>query len=315
MIDFRFHIISIVAVFLALGLGILMGSGFLGDVLIEDLERQIDNVKETNRELRDQVTALEARLDAGRSFMEDVQPRLIDQALRDQNVVLFELSGTDGEMTDGIVASVEEADGTVAARIRLDDKLALESEAEHDQLAFIVDSTASDSEGLLEDAGFVLGSRVAVAAHASRERPNALARLQELLSELDDAGFVSVDAPDGGSTVPSGAVFVIVGGGSDEPAYDARSIASALATGIAGRNEVVMVAESFTADWGLVADIRSDEGAQGIVATVDQAESIPGRIAVVLGLREEVFGTDEPAGHYGVRSGAAGVLPETERGP
>ena len=39
--DFRFFLISIVAVFLALGIGIVLGSGFLGDPLLDTLDGQI----------------------------------------------------------------------------------------------------------------------------------------------------------------------------------------------------------------------------------------------------------------------------------
>ena len=41
MIDFRYHLVSIVAVFLALGLGILMGTAVLNDALVKSLRDDI----------------------------------------------------------------------------------------------------------------------------------------------------------------------------------------------------------------------------------------------------------------------------------
>ncbi|MEC8829048.1 MAG: copper transporter, partial [Actinomycetota bacterium] len=49
MINLRYHIISIVAVFLALGIGLALGSTFVDSVLVNELEDQV-NEFETERE-------------------------------------------------------------------------------------------------------------------------------------------------------------------------------------------------------------------------------------------------------------------------
>ncbi len=49
MINFRFHLVSLVAVFLALAIGIVMGYGVLGQPTVDTLQDRID-VVEANAE-------------------------------------------------------------------------------------------------------------------------------------------------------------------------------------------------------------------------------------------------------------------------
>ena len=42
MINLRYHIVSIVAVFLALGIGLALGSTFVDSILVNELKDQVD---------------------------------------------------------------------------------------------------------------------------------------------------------------------------------------------------------------------------------------------------------------------------------
>ena len=44
MINFRYHLVSIVAVFLALGIGIIMGTAVIDRAVVDRLERQQDDL-------------------------------------------------------------------------------------------------------------------------------------------------------------------------------------------------------------------------------------------------------------------------------
>ena len=66
MINFRYHLVSLTAVFLALGVGLLLGTTFLDDALenqlrsdLEELEHDLDRAGERNSELRQQLDAFE----------------------------------------------------------------------------------------------------------------------------------------------------------------------------------------------------------------------------------------------------------------
>ena len=81
MIDFRYHLVSIVAVFLALGLGLLVGATALqptalgGLIRLSQQERkQIDSALAANRQLTRQI-------DSNDQFAQGVAPQLLDQLL------------------------------------------------------------------------------------------------------------------------------------------------------------------------------------------------------------------------------------------
>ena len=52
MVNFRFHIVSLIAVFLAIGLGILMGSAVVKGAIVDRLDREIDQVRKESDNLR-----------------------------------------------------------------------------------------------------------------------------------------------------------------------------------------------------------------------------------------------------------------------
>ena len=62
MINLRYHIISIVAVFLALGIGLALGSTFVDSILVNELEDQVDEFEADRREaITQKDAALAAR--------------------------------------------------------------------------------------------------------------------------------------------------------------------------------------------------------------------------------------------------------------
>jgi len=94
MIDFRYHLVSIVAVFLALGLGLLVGATALqptalgGLIRLSQQERkQIDSALATNRQLSRQIASND-------QFAQSVAPQLLDQLLAGERVVVVEAPGT-----------------------------------------------------------------------------------------------------------------------------------------------------------------------------------------------------------------------------
>ena len=81
MINFRFHLVSLIAVFLAMGLGILVGSTVVDQVIVDRLDREISSVshesnqlKSDNSELKDQVSKLNDFLQKSSAYA--VQQRL-----------------------------------------------------------------------------------------------------------------------------------------------------------------------------------------------------------------------------------------------
>jgi hypothetical protein len=128
MINIRYHIVSITAVFLALGIGIALGSTFLDgatvDVLnrnIADAERRIGDSRDRIDELEGQVADAQARDDALIIFGTD---RLLDDALTDQPVLVVTEPGIDDGEVDALRSVLERSGADLRGTLALSDRLA-----------------------------------------------------------------------------------------------------------------------------------------------------------------------------------------------
>ena len=88
MIDFRYHLVSLIAVFLAVALGIVVGTTALHGYVLDDLESQVSALEQDKRSLEDTTRSLQARLDAEDEFEIAVAPALVEGALADSSVLL-----------------------------------------------------------------------------------------------------------------------------------------------------------------------------------------------------------------------------------
>ena len=312
MIDFRYHLISLIAVFLALGLGILMGSVVLDDRLVERLQDRVSETIRSNGDLRARINDLDGRLTAFDEFANEAVAPLVDEALLGQTVVLVEIDGTDGAIVEGVRETIEQAGGEVATSLLLTERFALRDATERDQLALILGSSADSVRELQAEAATMLGQRMAAAASRNAERGGAVnQRFEQLIEDLRENDYIGVDSDEDSAIVPAGTVFLFLGGSESDPPFDATSLSLDLANSLADSGAPVLVAGSTRGSWGLVDAFRDDGKAQTQVSTVDNADTVPGRIAVALALGEARRGL---VGHYGQRDGAEQALPEVSSG-
>ena len=63
MIDFRYHLVSLIAVFMAIALGIIIGTTALNEPILADIKNQVSDLEGDKRSLEDRTQLLQARLD------------------------------------------------------------------------------------------------------------------------------------------------------------------------------------------------------------------------------------------------------------
>ena len=312
MVDFRYHLISLIAVILALALGILAGSGFLGGPILEQLQNEVDDLGETNDSLREEIDLQDARLSEAENFARSAQALLVDDTLDGTEIVVVQVAGSDGGLVDGVKRALVDAAGTIVTEITLSSKLALQSAPAADELSLITDSLAGEEGQILEDAALLLGERLGVAA-AETEQLQAPAttaeqRLTNLLGDLEAAEFIGVSTQSDQGPAPEDAIFVLVGGAASRSPFNLARFAPPLAEGLTERGAVALVVESSASTWGLVSAIRSDIEARSLAATVDNGETTIGRRALVLGLQNAADGV---IGHFGSQPGRTSLIPDT----
>ncbi len=311
MIDFRYHLISLIAVILALALGILAGSGFLGGPILQQLESEVDDLAQTNDGLREEIDLQDNQLSEAEAFARSAQALLVDDTLVGTDIVVIQLAGTNGGLVDGVKRGLIEGGGAIATEITLSSKLALQSAPAADELSLITGSLAGDPDQLLEEAALLIGERIGAAAsdpdQVESPATTATQRLTSLVDDLEAAEFIGVATQGDGRLVPEDATFVVIGGAASRPPFDLARFAPALAEGLTERGANTLVVESSDSTWGLVRAIRSDIEARSLAVTVDNGETTIGRIATVLGLEQAADGT---IGHFGTQPGRTSLIPD-----
>jgi Copper transport outer membrane protein, MctB len=330
MINFRFHIVSLTAVLLALGIGLVLGTTFLDDALEEALKSQLDDLEtslDAARVRNDELSAeVETEKDVARAFDEQIGERLYAGQLQGDPVLIVATRGVDGQWVDDVMRSLGQANAQVLGTWWLTDRLALDDDSELTDLASALELTTDDPsrlrQSLAQDVADVLFG--ATDQPATADDPSVSAPAEPpLAARLRDSGFLEYQMPDGvdGDVVrlPSSGVRVVVvdGPGAALPASDlVQPVLAALATD--APVPVVAVQPSTSGDpatdeaWApLVAAVRDDDTLSDRVSTVDDLEQVAGGVATILALADARPG-EPKVGHYGIGDGASRLLPPTE---
>ena len=313
MINFRFHLVSLIAVFLALALGIVVGSTVIDRAIVDGLEAQIDRVERNADAQRAENDELRRQLDELQALSDQMAPFTVrGDRLLDVPIVVFAVRGADEGAVGAVVEAVR-AEGALAPVVLwIEAKWELSESVDRDAMAELVGETRGGASDLRAAALEQLSARVA-AGGATGVSDNSLAS-PDVLQALIERGFLVADPAGAADFAPAtfpgaGARVLLVSGADDDVAAEtvvvplARSLAdSGLLTLVAGPDE----SPSQDTPRSAVEAIRSDGALADRVSTVDDAESAAGRIAISLGLEELGRGGH---GHYGVGSGASRRLP------
>lgn len=308
MINFRYHLVSLTAMFLALGLGIAMGATVVNRALVTVLQDQLkrvgtraDNVAATNDRLA-------AELDGWDRFAAQAGNRLVEGRLAGVRVVTVTFAGVNGDVVGALKASLRSAGSAVAEEVLFTSRFALGDEQATAELATLVAAGSTNPTAVRAEA-----ARRVAEAWAGRARPG-------LIADLVAADFLQIAADDGvppPAIAETGARFLVVS--SAEADLPNESVSIPLVTAMAELALPVVAADATLGDRDparvpepdiepspFVAPLRADEQVRGRVSTVDHAAGFRGRTAVILALAE----IDTAVGQYGSGRGAERFLPD-----
>ena len=299
MINFRYHVVSLVAIFLALGVGIIMGSTVIDQGIVNQLRRDSSDFAKRNSELRAANDDLNRRLEFWDGFGSALVPQLVRSKLPRRTFTLVLQEGVDGHAVDLLSDTLVQAGAAKPARLTLTKKWMLTDDTAKSQLALITGGPAADRVALLKDAGTKLGARL-----GSGGDPRADG---DLVRRLDGAGFVRLDNVARGTFPAPGSIVVALAVGDPEQAPKVDDLLVPLVQALAA-NRLTAVGEPLGATDSLTDKVRDDRDLAARVPTVDHADTAPGRLSFVWALRNLVDG--RVASHYGVHRGTDGVAPD-----
>jgi hypothetical protein len=319
VIDFRYYLVSIVSIFLALTVGIVLGAGPLKGDIGTGLTEQLTALRSEKTQLRTNLAAANRGAAARDAFSSAVAPAVMKDRLTGKTVALVVAPEVDADLVKNATTSLLAAGAKVGSTITLNDvwadpsKMALRNSVASPFATLAAPPAGADSPDQL--AATVLARAILAGTDHSTERLTASA--SAALNALKAGDLISV-APD--QIVPSSSVVFLSGPvkGSSQQDTDARlaayvQLASSLGAGGSG---VVVVAKSNTTDGtksaDLVAAVRKNSDALKAISTVDDADLPMGQGTLVLALAQQYAGG---AGQYGLASDAKAILPDLTAKP
>lgn len=328
MINFRFHLVSLIAVFLALALGIVVGSTVIDRAIVAGLKTQIDRVERNADDQRQENEQLQREIEQVRAFADEEVPFVVQGRLSEVPVVVLATRGVDEEDTHAIVQTVREAGALAPALLWIEPEFAVTEPEARSALRELLGLPRADPADLQRIALAQLVARLgagelapvvpvegdpSVPAEGAPVPAESPPPVPDPITELVDRGFLTVDRVGGAefdlATFPgAGARAVVIGG----PAAEfAREVLPVLVEELVDAALLTLAAE--VGDDGedgprgeVVGVIRSADELRDRVSTIDNAAQVPGRLAVALALADLGRGL---RGHYGVAGGASRLLP------
>jgi hypothetical protein len=317
VISFRYHIVSIVSVFLALAVGVALGGGPLKGEVDNTLVEQVKADRARKAELQDEIAALKSTNAFGDQFAEVIAPGLVGGTLKGRSVTLVVLPSAQQTEVSALGDMIGTAGGSVAGTVRIGDGL-LDAQNKQlvDELGSQLLDSASDVSVPADASGYErVGALLARAIGTSKEPGGEPVdgTSDSILAGLSTAGLLSAedDLQRRGSLV----LFVAGAGhtGSEDAAQSANSIVSTLASAVDADTDGVVVAGPVASarEGGLIRAIRDDVVAARDVSTVDVLGRSAARVVTVMALAGQ--GRDQ-TGHYGAVDAADGAMPGAASG-
>jgi hypothetical protein len=293
-----------VAVFLALGLGILVGTTVLDDSLVASLRRRTEQLQQQASDLRDQVDDDLRQVAAQQRFATDVQAFVLPNRITLQPVVIVTVEGADAAALDEAATVLDMSGARVVTAITVQPAMAGASGSEAQDLATVLGAPAdTSSQDLMTQAADALAERLAAGA------PRAADPQSDLLGQLLSGGFVvapGLKDADLAGVGGSEQVVVAVGGGSAPATTLSDGFLAPMVADLVDRDQVAVAAEGSDPDASFIAAARDRTGS-GALISIDGLDDPIGGTALVLGI-DTATSTGE-GGAWGVGDQATQPLP------
>jgi hypothetical protein len=312
VINFRYHVVSLTAVFLALAIGLVVGTAALNGPVADSLKENVNALRKDNQQMRQTVNSLQKELDMEEDFAAETASIILPGKLAGRRVLVVDLpSGRDH--TEGVVKMLQTAGATVTGQIDIQDKFINPDNTTNNNLLELAVTAARPNSvptSGLPGNGHGVETSSALLASVLLDRPQGSppvtdADRRAVLQAYTTAGYLT--SPDKLTGTAEAVVLV-----SGQPYVDKDS---------AKKDEsVVKIAEQFdrsgaivvggmgSAGGNVVAVVRGDAVLSQTISTVDNANTVQGQVVTVLALVQQL--TEKKAGQYGVGDNASGLVPK-----
>jgi hypothetical protein len=297
------------AVFLALAIGVALGSGLLSNTVLSGLRDDKKELQNQINGLTDQKNALNEKLSAAGEFDSQMSPRILRDAMAGKSVVVFRTPDAADDDVDAVSRMAEQAGATVTGTISLTEEFVDANSAE--KLLSVVNSPIVPAGAQLStksvDQGSQAGDLLGITLLINKDPkipPVDDQQRDTVLAALRDTGFLTYGTERIGS---ANTALIVTGGGLGDDAGNKGATVARFAAGMAphGLGTVIAGRDGSSSGTSAVAVTRSDGALTAAVSTVDDVNATSGRITSVLALGDLISG-GRP-GQYGLGQGATSV--------
>lgn len=307
MINFRYHLVSLTAVFLALTVGLILGTAALNGPAIVAFENTIQSLRDGNQQLRDENRELDNQLGEDQAFAAEIAPAYLAAQLAGRSILVVALPGVDTEVVDSAVEMLGYSGATVTGRLSvLDDYF---DPANTDALGDLAETTTPQTVETPVTYDGVTAMSYVLAAVTTGEAAGAAVTIApgditKVTAGLSAMSMLTVETPPTG--VADGVLILAGSGFTDSDAEDRNAGMVAFANAFAADDPTVYAATTSTGDSNPILTLRTENAET--IATVDNVAFPQGQIAAVAALAD--FVNNATVDHLGIGEGASGLLPD-----
>jgi hypothetical protein len=309
VINFRYHVVSLTAVFLALAIGLVVGTAALNGPVADSLRDQLTALNKDNSNKRDQVNQYREQLNSSQDFATELAPTVLNGKLTGRKLLVLALPGSD-PYVEGVVTMLAVAGATVTARISVQDKFfdpntsteLLDLANQSKQPTIPTEGLPVNSDGV-ETASAQLALALFQRTGLTQAAPGDVTAV---LTAYSKQSYLTVsDKALGGA---EGAVII-----SGPPAVDKdaarKSQSMVMLANQFSKVKPVVVAGDGVGDGNLISAVRGDPTLVKDISTVDNASTVQGQVATGMATVERM--TQDRIGQYGTAAGASSLVPRT----
>jgi hypothetical protein len=321
VINFRYHVVSIVAVFLALAIGIVLGATELQGATLDALRAGNKSLAHDVAASRNQNAALTQQVTTDQGFAQANEGRLLDGLLTNQRVVVVAAPGAPASVINGVTSAAQKAGAALTGQVSLQPKLLDASENNLQFLSALVQQLVSAGSTPpngtpLQQAAKLLGTAILTKDGSSGSSSGgttsgSASDRQSVLSEYARGGLLSVSGPLSTSQSTPATLAIVVTPATPPPGGDSAAANQGLITlaqqlNTAGLGTVMAGSVTGSLAGSAINALRTGSAGSQIT-TVDDADTVQGQIVAVQSLASAL--ARRKAGSYGEDPGSTGAGP------
>jgi hypothetical protein len=312
VISLRQHAISLAAVFLALAVGVLLGSGVLSNTMLSGLREESRNLHNQINSLNGEKNVLNGKLESANAFDARMSSRLVHDTLSGKSVLIFRAPDAKDDDVDAVSKIVGQSGGAVAGTVSLTQEFVDANSAE--KLRSVVNASVLPAGAQLSttlvDQGSQAGDLLGIALLINRDPavpPVDDPQRDTVLAALRDTGFISFPVHENQHIGSANAAVVITGGALSNDAGNQGVSVARFAAALAPHGSGVLLAgrDGSSSGPAAVGVARADAAVTPVISTVDDVDAESGRVTVVLGMADLINGGR--TGQYGTGSRNTGL--------